>query len=101
MSPGYVFICPRCGKGSTSEVDAEDGYCGRCHAQTGLPVRLSVGRVSGLIGHISRDSTEPVATDLAGLLRDASCEFAWLQGIDDARAFLGSATESKEHDDRP
>jgi hypothetical protein len=30
-----AFVCARCGKPSNSPADAEDGYCGECHARTG------------------------------------------------------------------
>lgn len=72
----YVFVCPVCGKGSASQVDAEDGYCGLCRAQTGIPVRLSVGPVSGIIGHLARDPKEPVGDRLTGLLRECAKAFA-------------------------
>lgn len=79
MSGRHVFLCPVCGKGSTSEQDAEDGYCGRCRAQTGLPVRLAVGHVTAIIGHLDRTSDASVIPQLVNLLLKAAatlaCEF--------------------------
>lgn len=72
----YVFVCPVCGKGSASQRDAEDGYCGLCHAQTGIPVRLSVGPVTGIIGHLARDLDEPVGDRLTALLHECTKVFA-------------------------
>jgi ribosomal protein S27AE len=34
----YRFVCPACGKGSTSPDDAANGYCGACHWWTGDPL---------------------------------------------------------------
>jgi transcription elongation factor Elf1 len=68
MSDHHVFTCPVCGKGSTQDQDAEDGYCGVCHAQTGLPVQLTINSVSAIIGHLNRVSDEPIARQLIDLL---------------------------------
>lgn len=79
----YAFVCPACGKGSASDADAEDGYCGACRTQTAIPVKLSVGPVEGIIGHLSLDPAEPVASKLASLFQGCYFEFSWLQLADD------------------
>lgn len=76
MSTSRVFTCPACGKGSTSDADAEDGYCGLCRAQTGIPVRLTVGPVTGIIGHLARESDQPIGDRLAALMRECTRAFA-------------------------
>lgn len=70
MSDHHVFLCPACGKGSTSYADAEDGYCGICHAQTGIPVRITVGNITGIVGHLDSQSPEPVGLRLTELLHN-------------------------------
>jgi hypothetical protein len=32
-----VFVCPCCGQWSAHPEDVREGYCGRCHWQTGDP----------------------------------------------------------------
>lgn len=84
--PDYVFGCPRCGKGSTSEQDAEDGYCGACHAQTAVPVTLTVGPVTARLGHVDRDPDTPMSTKVSALLHKSATELSWLQFLDGFRA---------------
>jgi len=52
------FTCPECGATSYHPDDFRHGYCGRCHAFTGVPEPWIVAHARRHPGHTTEETTE-------------------------------------------
>ena len=62
-APAPPFTCPRCGRTSWNEHDAEAGYCGACHWWTGDPLLGSFAATAAVEREIEAVPLRPGGRD--------------------------------------